>query len=82
MIEISEIIRETLAENESNAYYLDSLNDNGYQIHVNNDGTFVCFKSTKKTLKVISATEFEHAVNYKCYLKSIGEESFYNTFKK
>ena len=44
MIEITDIIRETLAENESNAYYWD-------------------------------------AVNYKCYLNSIGEESFYSTFK-
>ena len=50
MIEITDIIRETLAENESNAYYWDSVNDNGYQIHINNDGTFVCFKSTQKRL--------------------------------
>lgn len=81
MIEITDIIRETLAENESNAYYWDAVNENGYQVHINNDGTFVCFKSTRKTLAVIPAAEFEHAVNYKCWLNSIGEENFYSTFK-
>ena len=81
MIEISEIIRETLAENESNAYYWDSMNDNGYYIHINNDGTFVCFKSTQEAMKVISGEEFEQAANYECYLNSISEESFYSTFK-
>lgn len=80
MIKIEDIIREALAENESNVYYWDSLNDHGYQLHINNNGTFVCFKSTKKTLKVITAAEFEHAVNYECYLNSISEDSFYSTF--
>ena len=80
MIEIADIIRETLAENESNVYYWDALNDRGYQLHINDDGTFACFKSTKKTLKVITAAEFEHAVNYECYLNSISEDNFYSTF--
>ena len=81
MIEISEIIRETLAENESNAYYWDAMNDNGYYIHINNNGTFVCFKSTKKKMEIITAEEFEYAANYTCYLNSISEENFYSTFK-
>ena len=80
MIEIADIIRETLAENENNAYYWDALNDRGYQLHINYNGTFVCFKSTKKMLKVITAAEFEHAVNYECNLNSIDEYSFYSTF--
>lgn len=80
MIEISDIIRETLAENENNSYYWDALNDRGYQLHINDNGTFVCFKSTKRMLKVITAAEFEHAVNYECYLNSISEDSFYSTF--
>ena len=80
MIEIADIIRETLAENENNAYYWDALNDRGYQLHINYNGTFVCFKATKNILKVITAAEFEHAVNYECYLNSIGEYSFYSTF--
>ena len=80
MIKIADIIRETLAENENNAYYWDALNDRGYQLHINYNGTFVCFKATKKILKVITAAEFVHAVNYECYLNSICEDSFYSTF--
>lgn len=80
MVEIADIIRETLAANENNSYYWDALNDRGYQLHINDDGTFICFKSTKKTLKVITAAEFENAVNYECCLNSIGEDSFYSTF--
>ena len=80
MIEMNDIIRDLENEKEENAYYWDALNDRGYQLHINYNGTFVCFKSTKKTLKVITAAEFEHAVNYECYLNSIGEYSFYSTF--
>lgn len=80
MIEIADIIREAAAENENNVFYWDALNDNGYHIHIFNDGSFVCFKQTRKMAKVITGEEFEYAVNYKCYGNSIGEESYYSSF--
>lgn len=80
MIEITDIIREAVAENENNVFYWDSVNDNGYHIHIFNNGSFVCFKQTRTMAKVITAEEFESAVNYKCYGHSICEESYYESF--
>lgn len=80
MIEIADIIRDAAAENENNVFYWDSANDNGYHIHIFNNESFVCFKQTRTMAKVITAEEFESAVNYKCYGNSIGEESYYSSF--
>lgn len=80
MIEIQDIIKDAKTSNESNVYYWDSVNDNGYHIHIFNNDSFVCFKQARTMAKVITAEEFEHAVNFKCYLNSIGEESYYNSF--
>lgn len=81
MITIKEIIEDAIKEKESNVYYWDSLYNHGYMIHINNDFTFCCFKSTKNFMYVISADEFERAVNCRCYCNSIGEDNFYWSFK-
>ena len=81
MITIKEIIENAIKEKESNVYYWDSLYNHGYMIHIKNDYTFCCFKSTKKWMYVIPAEQFERAINCRCYCNSIGEESFYSSFE-
>ncbi len=77
MIKISEIINEAITSYENNVFYWDAVRNTGYHVHIFPNGTFVCFKRTKTMIKRITAKEFESAVNNKCYLNSIGEDSYY-----
>lgn len=77
MLTISDILKTLSFNDEENIYYWDALNDNGYHLHVFQNGKILCMKSMRKTIKVISKEEFINAVNYKCYLNSISEESYY-----
>lgn len=77
MLTISDILKTLSFNDEENIYYWDALNDNGYHLHVFQNGKILCMKSMRKTIKVISKEEFIDAVNYKCYLNNISEESYY-----
>ena len=82
MITINEIVSEALKEFENNVYYWDSVNDRGYHIHILTDGSYICFKQSPERTEVISAKEFEDAVNNKCFGISIGEDGYYSSFRK
>lgn len=77
MLTISDILKTLSFNDEENIYYWDALNDNGYHLHVFQNGKILCMKSMRKTIKVISKEEFINAINYKCYLNNISEESYY-----
>ena len=77
MLTISDILKTLSFNDEENIYYWDALNDNGYHLHVFQNGKVLCMKSMRKIIKVISKEEFINAVNYKCYLNNISEESYY-----
>jgi len=82
MITINEIVSDALKEFENNVYYWDSVNDRGYHIHILTDGAYICFIQSPGRTEVISAKEFEDAVNNKCFGISIGEDGYYSSFIK
>lgn len=82
MTTINEIISEAIKNCETDVFYWDAMRNKGYHIHILDDYTFVCFRQTKRSELVITAEEFENAVNTKCHLNSIGEYSYYSVFKK
>lgn len=82
MITISEIVSDALKESENNVYYWDSLNDRGYHIHIYEDESYICFRQSPRRTDVISPEVFEEAINKKCFGNSIGEDSYYSSFRK
>ena len=82
MTTINEIISEAIKNCETDVFYWDAMNDKGYHMHILDDYTFVCFRQTDRGEMVITAEEFENAVNTKCHLNSIGGNSYYSIFKK
>lgn len=82
MTTINEIISEAIKNCETDVFYWDAMSDEGYHMQILDDYIFVCFRQTKGREHVITAEEFENAVNTKCHLNSIGEYSYYSIFKK
>ena len=79
MIKIADIIRETLAENDNNAYYWDALNDTGYHVHVLPNGKKICMKAKGLQVRVISEEDFIDAVNEKCCGNAISANNYYGS---
>ena len=77
-ISIEEIKADMLKVNETDMYYWDALNDNGYHMHLLTDGRVVCMKQENGHIERITEDKFINAVNNDCHLCSIGEDSFYD----
>lgn len=82
MVSIKDIIREALENCESDVFYFDSVSDTGYHMHVFSNCSCVCFRQNEHGTSVISDSVFEQCVNIRCFLNSIGSESYYSHFKK
>ena len=79
-ISIQDIKDDMRLENETDVYYIDSLNDIAYHMHEQSTGDCVYMKNTGRQISPISEQEFIKAVNEKCQ-GSIGSDSYYS-FRK
>ena len=79
-ISIQDIKDDMRLENETDVYYIDSLNDIAYHMHEQSNGDCVYMKNTGRQISPISEQEFIKAVNEKCQ-GSIGSDSYYS-FRK
>ena len=75
----ADIKEDMLLTNDTDVFYTDGLNNVDYHLHLLGNGRPVFMKKEKNHIVAIDESEGIKAVNEKCHLCSIGEDSYFGT---